>query len=71
MDLAIGSTYQNKNGDKIRVLDICDNLDNKPKVVLYKKNKGKKVLQSFQDVLMETTHLEMTEGLSFSHFKMC
>lgn len=54
MDLAIGSTYQNKNGDKIRVLDICDSLDNKPKVVPYKKNKGKKVLQSFQDVLMET-----------------
>ena len=54
MDLAIGSTYQNKNGDKIRDLDICDSLDNKPKVVLYKKNKSKKVLQSFQEVLMET-----------------
>lgn len=54
MDLVVGSTYHNKDGDKIRVLDICDNLDNKPKVVLYKKNKGKKVLQSFQDVLMET-----------------
>ena len=54
MDLAIGSTYHNKDGDKIRVLDICDSLDNKPKVVLYKKNKGKKILQSFQDVLMET-----------------
>lgn len=54
MDLAIGSTYQNKNGDKIMVLDICDSFDNKPKVVLYKKNKGKKVLQSFHDVLMET-----------------
>lgn len=54
MDFAIGNTYQNKNGDKIRVLDICDSFDNKPKVVLYKKNKGKKVLQSFQEVLMET-----------------
>ena len=54
MDLVVGGTYHNKDGDKIRVLDICDNLDNKPKVVLYKKNKGKKVLQSFQDVLMET-----------------
>lgn len=54
MDLAIGSTYQNKNGDKIRVLDICDNFDNKLKVVPYKKNKSKKVLQSFYDVLMET-----------------
>lgn len=54
MNLAIGNTYQNKNGDKIRVLDICDNLDNKPKVVLYKKNRGKKVIQSFQEVLMET-----------------
>lgn len=54
MDLVVGSTYHNKDGDKIRVLDICDNLDNKPKVVLCKKNKGKKVLQSFQDVLMET-----------------
>lgn len=53
-DLVIGSTFLNKSGDKIRVLDICDNLDNKPKVVLYKKNKGKKVLQSFQSVLMET-----------------
>lgn len=38
MDLVVGSTYHNKDGDKIRVLDICDNLDNKPKVVLYKKN---------------------------------
>ena len=54
MDLVVGSTYHNKDGDKIRVLDICDNLDNKPKVVLYKKNKSKKVLQSFQEVLMET-----------------
>lgn len=54
MDLVVGSTYHNKDGDKIRVLDICDSLDNKPKVVLYKKNKGKKVLQSFHDVLMET-----------------
>lgn len=54
MDLVVGSTYHNKDGDKIRVLDICDSLDNKPKVVLYKKNKGKKVLQSFYDVLMET-----------------
>lgn len=54
MDLSIGSTYRNKTGDKIRVLDICENLENKSKVVLYKKNKGKKVLQSFQDVLMET-----------------
>lgn len=53
-DLVIGSTFLNKSGDKIRVLDICDSLDNKPKVVLYKKNKGKKVLQSFQSVLMET-----------------
>ena len=53
-DLVIGSTFLNKSGDKIRVLDICDSLDNKPKVVLYKKNKGKKVLQSFQEVLMET-----------------
>lgn len=54
MDLVVGSTYHNKDGDKIRVLDICDSLDNKPKVVLYKKNKSKKVLQSFQEVLMET-----------------
>lgn len=54
MDLVVGSTYHNKDGDKIRVLDICDSFDNKPKVVLYKKNKGKKVLQSFYDVLMET-----------------
>lgn len=54
MDLVVGSTYHNKDGDKIRVLDICDSLDNKPKVVLYKKNKGKKVLQSFQEVLLET-----------------
>ena len=38
MDLVVGSTYHNKDGDKIRVLDICDSLDNKPKVVLYKKN---------------------------------
>lgn len=54
MDLVVGSTYHNKDGDKIRVLDIYDSLDNKPKVVLYKKNKSKKVLQSFQEVLMET-----------------
>lgn len=54
MDIAIGSTYHNEYGEKIRVLDICDSLDNKPKAVLYKKNKSKKVLQSFQDVLMET-----------------
>ena len=51
-DLVIGSTFLNKSGDKIRVLDICDSLDNKSKVMLYKKNKDKKVLQSFHDVLM-------------------
>lgn len=54
MDLAIGSTYQNKNGDKIRVLDICENPKDKSRVVLCRKNKQKKVLQSFHDVLMET-----------------
>lgn len=54
MDLVIGSTYLDKTGDKIRVLDICENLENKSKVVLYRKGKRKKVLQSFQDVLMET-----------------
>lgn len=43
-----------ENDNQMKVLDICDSFDNKPKVVLYKKNKGKKVLQSFQEVLMET-----------------
>lgn len=54
MELAIGSTYQDRQGNSIRVLDIAENLKNKSKVVIYKKNKGKKVLQSFHDVLMET-----------------
>lgn len=54
MELVIGSTYQNNFGDKIRVLDICENPKNKSRVVLYRKNKQKKVFQSFHDVLMET-----------------
>ncbi len=54
MELAIGSTYQDRQGNSIRVLDIAENLKDKSKVVIYKKNKGKKVLQSFHDVLMET-----------------
>lgn len=54
MELVIGSTYQNNFGDKITVLDICENPKDKSRVVLYRKNKQKKVLQSFHDVLMET-----------------
>lgn len=54
MELVIGSTYQNNFGDKIRVLDICENPKDKSRVVLYRKNKQKKVLQSFEAVLMAT-----------------
>lgn len=54
MELVIGGTYQNNFGDKIRVLDICENPKDKSRVVLYRKNKQKKVLQSFHDVLMNT-----------------
>lgn len=54
MELVIGSTYQDRQGNSIKVLDVAENLKDKSKVVIYKKNKGKKVLQSFHDVLMET-----------------
>lgn len=53
-DLIIGNLYQNKSSNQIRVLDICNDYYNKPKVVLYKKKKNKKVIKPFQDVLTKT-----------------
>lgn len=55
MDFVIGNTYQDRQGDKIRVLDIAENPQDKSRVVIYnRKSKGKKVLQSFHDILMDT-----------------
>ena len=55
MDFAIGSTYQDRQGDRIRVLDIVENPKDNSKVVIYnRRSKGKKVLQSFHDILMDT-----------------
>ena len=55
MDFVIGNTYQDRQGDKIKVLDIAENPQDKSRVVIYnRKSKGKKVLQSFHDILMDT-----------------
>lgn len=58
MDIAIGITYCDRQMNRIHVVDIAENFNNKSgensKVVLYRKNKGKKVLQSFHDVLVST-----------------
>ena len=55
MDFVIGNTYQDRQGDKIKVLDIAENPQDKSSVVIYnRKSKGKKVLQSFHDILMDT-----------------
>lgn len=54
MEITIGRTYYDKYMNQIRVLDIAENFDKKSKVVLYRKNKSKKVLQSFHDVLIST-----------------
>ena len=55
MDFVIGNTYQDRQGDKIKVLDIAENPQDKSRVVIYnRKSKGKKVLQSFHDIIMDT-----------------
>lgn len=55
MNFVIGGIYQDWQGDKIKVLDIAENPKDKSKVIIYnRKSKGKKVLQSFHDVLMNT-----------------
>lgn len=55
MDFVIGNTYQDRQGDRIKVLDIAENPQDKSRVVIYnRKSKGKKVLQSFHDILMDT-----------------
>lgn len=54
MKLTIGSTHQDQHSNKITVLDIRENFEDKSRIVLHKKNNRRKVLQSFQDVLMET-----------------
>lgn len=65
MEIAIGSTYYDRQMNQIHVLDIAENFNRKSgensKVVLYRKNKSKKVLQSFQDVLIST--LKEREGM--------
>lgn len=57
-DVLIGSTYHDRQMNQIHVVDIAENFNNKSgessKVILYKKNKGQKVLQSFHDVLIST-----------------
>ncbi len=58
MDITIGGTYHDRQMNQIHVLDIAENFNRKSgensKVVLYRKNKDKKVLQSFHDVLIST-----------------
>ena len=55
MNFVIGNTYQDRQGDRIKVLDIAENPPDKSRVVIYnRKSKGKKVLQSFHDILMDT-----------------
>lgn len=58
IDIAIGSTYCDRQMNRIHVVDITENFNNKSgkssKVVLYKKNKSQKILQSFHDVLILT-----------------
>lgn len=55
MNFVIGNTYQDRQGDRIKVLDIAENPQDKSRVVIYnRKSKGKKVLQSFHDILMDT-----------------
>ncbi len=58
MEVSIGTTYYDRQMNQIHVVDIAENFDNKSgensKVILYRKNKGKKVLQSFHDVLIST-----------------
>lgn len=57
-DITIGSTYYDRQMNRIHVVDIAENFNNKSgensKVVLYRKNKDKKILQSFYDVLIST-----------------
>ena len=55
MDFVIGNTYQDRQGDKIKVLDIAENPQDKSRVDIYKrKSKGNKVLQQKQYKLIET-----------------
>lgn len=54
IDIVIGSTYQDRQRNRIQVLDIAENPKNKSRVVIYKKNKEKKPFQSFYDTLLET-----------------
>lgn len=65
MEITIGSTYHDRQMNQIHVLDIAENFNRKSgensKVVLYRKNKSKKVFQSFQDVLIST--LKEREGM--------
>ena len=45
MNFVIGNTYQDRQGDRIKVLDIAENPQDKSRVVIYnRKSKGKKVL---------------------------
>lgn len=57
-DITIGSTYYDRQMNRIHVVDIAEKFNNKSgensKVVLYRKNKDKKILQSFHDVLIST-----------------
>ncbi len=57
-DIIIGGTYYDRQMNRIHVVDIAENFNNKSgensKVVLYKKNKSKIILQSFHDVLIST-----------------
>ena len=57
-DITIGSTYYDRQMNRIHVVDIAENFNNKSgensKVVLYRKNKDKKILQSIHNVLIST-----------------
>lgn len=58
MDIVIGGTYYDGRMNQIHVVDIAENFNSKSgessKVILYKRNKSKKILQSFHDVLVST-----------------
>ena len=52
IEITIGSTYHDRQMNQIHVLDIAENFNRKSgensKVVLYRKNKGKKVISTLK-----------------------
>lgn len=54
-DIIIGSTCQDQQINKIRVLNVAENPKSQSSFIIYRKNKGKKPIRSFYDMLLETT----------------